>query len=370
MKTILPFLLAGLCTAMLHAEPREWTEQATGRKINAEFVTVDGDQVTLRVNGREVKLPVARLSEADQSYLKMVAVSPAPQADPVAPAKEAKSTAASSKVVGPIEIEGSHYFYYVPASVKPGKKVPLIFYTGSGGGSAGTVKKMIEGAEICGWIAACSVESKNSSDETMNPVHSERCVKHLIETQAVDPKRLYYTGNSGGARIAFINGKNLGSAGVLAFIAGAGEGELSKTNNYFIVSGATDYNRYETAATYDKVRKTSAYRMNPEGHSVGPAWLMTEGIVWLQASWNAKAGLMTPERSDFEAASLDWIEKMKQKEPYRAAWWARFFNVQGVSPVHKATFAGLDAELSRDPVNLAYIKGIADIEEFASSAMG
>lgn len=374
----LPLLSAlaalALMPASLHAAPREWTDQATGRKINAEFVALKGDQVTLSINGKEYKLPVAKLSAEDQAYLKVVGDSPAPAAAPAPEMEKAvtepKAAAASSKVVGPIEADGSHYFYYVPASLKPGKKAPMLFYTGSGGGSAATVKGMVEGAEICGWVVACSVESKNSSDESKNPAHSENCVKDLTKSQPVNPERVYFTGNSGGARIAFINGKALNGAGVIAFIAGANDEELAKSDHYFFVSGATDYNRYETADSFSKVRRTAAYRMNPEGHATGPEWLMTEGMVWMEALWHVKAAAMTPERAEFEANALAWIGKMKTKEPYRAAWWAKFFQTNGVSPVHKTAIAALDQELSKDPVNAAYIKGIADIEAFALDAMG
>lgn len=348
------------------AAPREWTDQ-TGRKITAEYVFSEGDQVTLSINGKEYKMPVAKLSAADQAYLKIIA---SPPGEPAAPAQEPSKVAApKSSVAGPIETEGSNYYYYVPSSLKAGRKAPLLFYTGSGGGSATTVKAMVEGAEICSWIVACSVESKNSSDESKNPVHSEHCVSHLLETQAIDGKLLYFSGNSGGARIAFINGKALKGAGVLALIAGAGDGELSKSNHYFIVSGATDYNRYETAETFSSVRKSSAYRMHPEGHANGPEWLMTEGMVWLQAKWNIDAAQMTPERADFEGAVIQWIETMKIKSPYRAAWWADFFNTGGVSPQHQSKIAALDAELSKDPSNTAYIKGISDIEELAVSVL-
>jgi hypothetical protein len=298
----------------------------------------------------------------------MVAVSPAPQADPVAPAKEAKSTAASSKVVGPIEIEGSHYFYYVPASVKPGKKVPLIFYTGSGGGSAGTVKKMIEGAEICGWIAACSVESKNSSDETMNPVHSERCVKHLIATQPVDPKRLYFTGNSGGARIAYKNSKRQDGVGVLAIIAGGQEDELAKSKHYFMITGSTDYNRYDVSNSFAALRKTSALRFHPGRHEDGPDWLVTEGIIWLETVWHQKAETPASDRADFETAAAAWVEGLKSNTPHRAAWWSDFFKTR-MAGSGKAKMSAMSTELAASAENAAYIKGLVALEEFADSVL-
>ncbi|WAC20410.1 SHD1 domain-containing protein [Luteolibacter sp. SL250] len=75
-------LIAGLglllCSLSATAAPREWTDQATGRKVTGEFVSLDGDQVTLSINGKEYKMPVAKLSADDQAFLKVVGEMPAP----------------------------------------------------------------------------------------------------------------------------------------------------------------------------------------------------------------------------------------------------------------------------------------------------
>jgi hypothetical protein len=361
--------LSFLLISSLGAAPREWTDQASGRKITAEFIAVLGDQVTLSINGKEYKMPVAKLSAEDQAYLKIVGDTSSTPVDlePTAPAKTdaAKAPAPASKVMGPIDAEGSHYYYYVPASLKDGRKAPLIFYTGSGGGSADKVKAMAEGAEICGWIVACSVELKNSMPDAEYPKQTDRCLKSLFATLPIDPEQVYFTGNSGGARVAFTNSKRVNSAGVLAVIAGADDGELSRSKRFFIISGSTDYNRYDTATSYAEVRKSAAYRMHPGPHEDGPQWFLTEGMVWLQAAWNAKDPKPSPVRADFETAAMDWIERLKVKTPYRAAWWVKFFQTQGIGAEHKAKLAALDAELSKEPANLAYIKGVSDIEDFA-----
>ncbi len=78
-------LLAGAVFSALplQAAPREWTDQ-TGRKITAEYVSSEGDQVTLRMNGKEFKLPISKLSADDQAHLKTLAS--APQETPAADA--------------------------------------------------------------------------------------------------------------------------------------------------------------------------------------------------------------------------------------------------------------------------------------------
>lgn len=350
------FFIAHLAP-VLTAAPREWTDQQTGRKITAEFVSAEGDQVTLVMNGKQVKLPVSRLSPEDQAHIRVVSAAPV--------AVEAAVPAGSGKVMGPVMTEGSSYYYYVPVSLKPGSKAPLLFFTGSGGGDEGAVRRMAEGAEICGWIVACSVELKNGLADDEYPKQTDRCLRDLFKTQPINQERVYFTGNSGGARAAFTNAKHFSGAGVLALIAGARNGEISKNQNNFIVSGATDFNRYDTASAFAESPKKSAYRMHPGAHSDGPDWLVTEGIVWLECMSVAKGRQANPAREACESAAIRWIEKMTATEPYRAAWWARFFRTQGVSPAHVQKIAALDAEFSKNPVNLAYIKGISDIEDFA-----
>lgn len=362
----LGIILSTLCAT---AAPREWTDQASGRKITAEFVSVQGDQVTLSINGKEYKLPVAKLSAEDQAYLKIVGDAPAPSPTAEMAKEEPATEKSTAKVMGPVDAEGSHYFYYIPASLKPGMKAPLVFYTGSGGGSAGTVKRMVEGAEISGWIAACSVELRNGMADEEYPKQTDRCLKSLYATLPIDTNQVYFSGNSGGARVAYTSAKRENAAGVLAVIAGGQDDEMSKSRNYFMVSGSTDYNRYDTSNAFAAVRKTSAFRFHPGPHEDGPDWLLTEGIVWLQAVHFEKAKTPVAERAGYEDAVTAWIKRLRANTPYRAAWWADFFRTRITGP-RKAEIEALATELVAVPENASYIKGIADLETFAETVFG
>ena len=75
-KTIFPILIlasvAFFTLNSVRAEVREWTQSATGNKLKAEFVKMkDEKTVTIRmVGGRTHDVPVASLSEADQTFIK------------------------------------------------------------------------------------------------------------------------------------------------------------------------------------------------------------------------------------------------------------------------------------------------------------
>ncbi|GHC43394.1 hypothetical protein [Roseibacillus persicicus] len=66
-------ILSFLCCATLgvtsFANAREWTSN-DGKKITADLVRTEGDTVVLLMRGKEFKIPLDRLSEADQEYVR------------------------------------------------------------------------------------------------------------------------------------------------------------------------------------------------------------------------------------------------------------------------------------------------------------
>jgi thiol-disulfide isomerase/thioredoxin len=56
--------------ATFRADARTWTEAGSGRTVDGEFRKLSGDTVeVLRPNGTLLKLPLAKLSEADQKFV-------------------------------------------------------------------------------------------------------------------------------------------------------------------------------------------------------------------------------------------------------------------------------------------------------------
>jgi len=69
MKTLIPLLVFCL-VAICNAELRTWTS-IVGTKVEAELVSLTGNQVTLKTKaGKTLKLPLNKLSKADQEFLK------------------------------------------------------------------------------------------------------------------------------------------------------------------------------------------------------------------------------------------------------------------------------------------------------------
>ncbi|MCX7010390.1 MAG: hypothetical protein NTY53_24645, partial [Kiritimatiellaeota bacterium] len=115
------------------------------------------------------------------------------------------------------------YVLYLPKAFNSQRAWPVMFVMSPGGGSKGTLSRYVAGAELNGWILACSVQSKNGNElsgEAVNAMVTDVCTR-----LPVDRARLYASGFSGGARMAFWFGSQKPAryplAGVLACGAGA-----------------------------------------------------------------------------------------------------------------------------------------------------
>lgn len=77
MKKLLPFLgLLSILSAGA-ARARTWTEATTGRKIEADWVSADADNVTVAVKGgKNFTLPLSRLSVEDQAFVRQKLAAP------------------------------------------------------------------------------------------------------------------------------------------------------------------------------------------------------------------------------------------------------------------------------------------------------
>ncbi|RBP43835.1 SLA1 Homology Domain 1 (SHD1) protein [Roseimicrobium gellanilyticum] len=72
MSKHLPLALALWCTCVLPGflQARTWTEAASGRKIDAEFVSSDAGSVTILMrSGQKYTLPLSRLAPEDQAFV-------------------------------------------------------------------------------------------------------------------------------------------------------------------------------------------------------------------------------------------------------------------------------------------------------------
>lgn len=189
----------------LHA--REWTS-TDGRKIQADFVSATATEVTVKMAGKDVAIPLVRLSAADQEWVKEQAAKPA---------------AAAKKVEGPFAelITGDWalskhkdlpFALYGAKELDASKTYPLILAL------HGKSQNDENGKQVGGWMKSFTTEARY----TKNPciIVAPLCyqpyggtgggwsdkpgeeavslVKELIKSLPIDKARVYCVGYSMG----------------------------------------------------------------------------------------------------------------------------------------------------------------------------
>ncbi len=365
-----------LLTAFSNGKPtesREWVSTA-GTKVTGAAQSVRAGKVLLKLaDGRELTVPLDKLSAADREFLTAhfgeeseVAASTGSDAAFVTEGLAQKI----GEVVGPIDAgEGSHYFLYIPKSLRKDRLAPLMHVNDAGGGNANSVKGFIEGAEICGWVLAASVESKNGNSTAQNFKFAKANVTHITGSLPVDPERVYFTGGSGGGAMSFYNAAMLPGAGSMPQIGYIPDNAVPKKGDHFVCGGTTDYNRYTSANAAQVLGKSAIHRLYVAGHGGAPPWLRTEGIVWLNGRHlanNRRSREMAAESLDYEASMIEWIGKLSSTEAHRAYYWCVFLRDEYKISGANATLLGtITAKLSSTAENVSYVKGIAEISEFS-----
>ena len=372
-------LALGLCLLLVsrtHAEPtesREWIS-VTGSKVTGAALAVKAGKVRFKLaDGRELAVPMDKLSAADQKFLTEHFGEEAAGEKAAGSGGELVTDGLSQKigeVVGPIDAGGgSHYFLYIPKSLRKGRLAPLMHVNDAGGGNANSVKGFIEGAEICGWVLAASVESKNGNSTDKNFGFAKANVTHITGSLPVDPERIYFTGGSGGGAMSFFNAAKLPGAGSMPQIGYIPDGAVPKEGDHFVCGGTTDYNRYTSANAAKTIGKSAIHRLYVAGHGGAPPWLRTEGIVWLNGRYlakNKRSGNLAAESLDYEAAMIAWIEKLSSTESHRAYFWCVFLRDEyKISGANATTLGALASKLGADANNVSYVEGIHEISEFS-----
>ena len=361
-------VVAGLVVvAAWGAEMREWSSVNGSSTFKGSVVKVLAGKVVLtNEEGRQITVPIAKLCAADRAYLKTFAAKSMSKRVDVGPPTDLPY--ATGAVVGPIEAGSqSHYFLYLPTTLKRGRKAPLLFHTHFGGGNKKLLKMVIKGAELNGWVMAVSVESRNNNDLEANVRSCKDAVRHILKTLPVDDDRLYFTGSSGGGAMAFRNAYDFGACGAMPNVGYIPSEAGVPSGDFFIINGGSDYNRYTSAHARKEIGRRAVHRLHPGGHGVAPAWLMVDGMVWLEGRYLEKKGRKNKdEQADYETSILQWIGELKETQPYRAYYWAWFLNenLELSSRSQAAVKAVLD-ELGQDQINRLYVEGLDDIDKLS-----
>ena len=179
------------------------------------------------------------------------------------------------------------YSIYLPSTYVTTRQWPLLIVFDPGGRGARAAEVFREAAERFGWIVAASENSRNGPWEpTLRAVNA--MWPALLGGYAVDPRRVYTAGHSGGATVAWMMARQTGQvAGVITSgqpSLGADPGKTT-TFSWFGAAGHTDFNFIEVKGIDARLaRSGTAHRVEffEGGHQWPPAELTFLALEWME----------------------------------------------------------------------------------------
>jgi hypothetical protein len=179
------------------------------------------------------------------------------------------------------------YALYLPSGYSPAKRWPLLLVFDPFARGEVSVKLFHEAAEKCGFIVVGSNNSRNFED----PSSAIRVLwADVKERYAIDPRRIYTAGLSGGARVASTVALACRNciAGVIANSAGLPNGATlpgPEVSDWFLVAGTTDFNYPEQLhlkESFDARKVVSRFVVYDGPHNWMPKEFAERAVAWLQ----------------------------------------------------------------------------------------
>ena len=251
------------------------------------------------------------------------------------------------------------YALYLPKSYSPAKRWPVLLIFDPFARGEVSVKLFHEAAEQYGFIVVGSNNSRNFQD----PSDAIRLLwADVNERYAIDRRRIYTAGLSGGARVASSIALACKSciAGVIACGAGLPQGaaiSATEGSEWFLVAGTTDFNYPELLhlkEALDAQGAASRFVVYDGPHNWMPPEFAERALAWLQLRAMVK-GIAT--------ADQDFISKQFDKRLSEAQAAQKSGDI--LTAVRAYRDVASDFQASRDVKELeAAARSLADSEEF------
>jgi hypothetical protein len=235
-----------------------------------------------------------------------------------------------------------------------------------GGGSGGTADRYRTGAERNRWIIAVSTQSKNGYDDSLKAIDS--MIRHVTAKLPIDSKRMYASGFSGGSRMAFATaGIHKDLAGVIPCGAGGNVGSAKQV--VYGLCGSNCFNRTDMANSFKGFKnKDCVLRYFPGKHDWAKDELCDDAITHLNGVFLIANRSKYPDDYAYYIQQVSTlIGECEKTTPQRAYMWTSFLTEHGV---RDPKLAGIHAALGQNDSNKLYVKGLAEINEFAQKTLG
>ena len=200
------------------------------------------------------------------------------------------------------------YALYLPSAYSPVKRWPLLLVFDPFARGEVSVKLFHDAAEKYGFIVVGSNNSRNFQD----PSAAIRVLwADIKERYAIDPRRIYTAGLSGGARVASTVALACRNciAGVIANSAGLPNGATPPgpdVSDWFLAAGTTDFNYPEQLhlkETFDARKVVSRFVVFDGPHNWMPKEFAERSLAWLQLRAMVKG--LVPVDKEFIAQQFE-----------------------------------------------------------------
>ena len=176
------------------------------------------------------------------------------------------------------------YALYLPSTYSPDRPSSVLMAFHPGGRGRAMVEKYRAAAEQYGYIVAGSNTSRNGPWAVSSKA-VQAMAADLGQRVAIDARRVYLTGMSGGARVALQVALGTNAiAGVIASSAGFPDSQPRRTVPFalFATAGAWDFNYLEMRALDRRLTSPHRLRVFDGGHTLPPDAVALEAIEWLE----------------------------------------------------------------------------------------
>lgn len=230
---------------------------------------------------------------------------------------------ATGKIIEKVECRADRslsYALYVPSQYDSKKKCPVLFALDPMARGRVPVERFKDAAETYGYIVAGSNNSRNGpwapSAKAIMVMFND-----VLERFAIDQRRVYATGFSGGARVACRLGYGL--RGQIAGVIACGAGFPAETPPsapvpfaFFGTAGVEDFNYVEMRQldrTLDALGATHRVEIFDGGHGWAPAELCARAIEWMELQ-AMKSALRVRSEPLIDALFKKEVERVRAQE--------------------------------------------------------
>lgn len=180
------------------------------------------------------------------------------------------------------------YAYYLPKSYSTDRKWPVLFVFDPRQRGPFAADLYREAAEEFGWVVVSSNDTRSDGPAEPNIKALQGMWPDVNKRFAVERRRVYATGFSGGAILAWWLAEGTGSlAGVISVSGRVNAPEKIKDVSFawFGIAGDKDFNYIETREIEDRLAASGATRRFESfdgGHRWAPKDLLRKGVEWME----------------------------------------------------------------------------------------